>query len=48
VDQEPLIYREEVRAIIGALADLIVEVRNIRTWLEGNDGEEEGDEAGED
>jgi hypothetical protein len=48
VDEEPLIYREEVRAIIGALADLVVDIHAIREWLEGSDGEEEGDAAGED
>jgi hypothetical protein len=48
VDEETLIYREEVTAIIGALADLVVDVRSIRNWLEGIDGEEEGDAAGED
>jgi hypothetical protein len=40
VEPEPLIYRAEVLAIIGALADLVVEVRAIRTWLE-DEGEEE-------
>jgi hypothetical protein len=38
---EPLIYREEVTAIIGAFADIYVEVRKIRRLLE--DGEEEED-----
>jgi hypothetical protein len=39
---EPLIYRDEVLAIIGALADLVVEVREIRQLLdEDDDGEEE-------
>jgi hypothetical protein len=38
---EPLIYREEVAAIIGAFADIYVEVRKIRRLLE--DGEEEED-----
>jgi len=38
---EPLIYRTEVLGIIGALADLVVEVRAIRQGLEEDDGEEE-------
>lgn len=43
---EPLIYRPEVLAIMGALADIVVEVRGIRTFLEGDDEEEE--QEGED
>ena len=39
--EEPLIYRAEVLAIIGALADVVVEVRRIRAQLEENDEEEE-------
>ena len=35
-----LIYRREVLGIIGALADLVVDVRGIREILE-EDGEEE-------
>jgi hypothetical protein len=43
-EPEPLIYRPEVLAIIGALADLVVEVRTIRRTLgEDEDGEEEED-----
>jgi hypothetical protein len=44
VEQEPetLIYRGEVLAIMGALADLVFEVRNIRDLLE-EDGEEEAE-----
>jgi hypothetical protein len=41
---EQLIYRQEVTAIIGALADLVVEVRRIRELLED---EEEADEEGD-
>jgi hypothetical protein len=41
--REPVIYRLEVTAIIGALADLVVEVRSIRELLED---EEETDEEG--
>jgi hypothetical protein len=40
---ESLVYRTEVLAIIGALADLVVDVREIRRLLE-DDGEEEADE----
>jgi hypothetical protein len=43
---EPLIYRTEVLAIIGALADVVAEVRAIRDFLE-DDGEEEADEEGD-
>jgi hypothetical protein len=41
-EPEPLIYRTEVLSIIGALADIVVELREIRTTLE--DDEEEEDE----
>ena len=38
--EEPLIYRSEVLAIIGALADLVVEVGDIRDVLvEDDEGE---------
>jgi hypothetical protein len=36
-----LIYREEVLAIIGALADLVVDVHAIREAVEEDEGEEE-------
>jgi hypothetical protein len=40
---DALIYRAEVTAIIGALADLVVEVRTIREWLlEDEEEDEEG------
>ena len=39
--QDELVYRTEVMAIIGALADLVVEVRTIRELLEEEDDEEE-------
>jgi hypothetical protein len=39
---EPIVYRTEVLAIIGALADLTFEVREIRRMLgEEDDGQEE-------
>jgi hypothetical protein len=40
---EPLIYREEVRAILIALSDIVVELGNIRQLLEEADGEEEAE-----
>ncbi|MGH3084790.1 MAG: hypothetical protein ACRDNP_12200 [Gaiellaceae bacterium] len=40
-EPEPLIYREEVLGIIGALADIIVELRWFHEFLEGDDEEEE-------
>jgi hypothetical protein len=47
VKPEPLIYREEVTAILGVLADLNVHVRRIYTMLheelDGEEGLEEGD-----
>ena len=44
--EEParVIYRSEVLAIIGALADLVVDVGQIRDFLLEDDGEE-GQEA---
>jgi hypothetical protein len=41
---EPLIYRIEVLAVLGAMADLVVETRRIREYLEEADGEEEAEE----
>ena len=40
---EPVVYRLEVLAIIGALADLVVEVRRIRETVEEDYGEEEAE-----
>jgi hypothetical protein len=40
VSAEPVIYREETLAVIGAMADILVELRKIRTVLEGDDDEE--------
>jgi hypothetical protein len=40
-EPEPLIYREEVLGIIGALADIIVELRWFHEFLEGDDEAEE-------
>jgi hypothetical protein len=34
---ETVVYRTEVLAIIGALSDLLVDIRAIRKWLEGDD-----------
>jgi hypothetical protein len=41
---ETVVYRTEVLASIGALSDLLVDVRAIRKWLEGDDEEEEDEE----
>jgi hypothetical protein len=39
-NEEAVIYRTEVLAIIGALADLVVDVGDIRDFLvEGDEGE---------
>ncbi|MEP6910945.1 MAG: hypothetical protein ABI896_11010 [Actinomycetota bacterium] len=39
-EHEPLIYRTEVLAIIGAMADLVVDVGDIReSLLEDDEGE---------
>jgi hypothetical protein len=43
---EPVVDREDMRVIMGALADLVTYVRDIRDLLR-DDGEEEGDEEGE-
>ena len=43
-EDQPFIYRTEVLAIIGAMADLVVETRRIREYLEESDGEEEEEE----
>jgi hypothetical protein len=43
VEPEPVIYRTEVLAIIGALSDLVVEVREIRYTLREDEGDDEED-----
>ena len=40
VEPEPLIYREEVTAIMWAIGDIVAELKAIRRLLE-DDGEEE-------
>ena len=45
MEAEPLIYREEVTAILGVLADINVNVSRIVDLLEEADGEEEDPEA---
>jgi hypothetical protein len=40
-EPEPLIYREEVRAILFAMADVVVELRHIASLLGGDDAEPE-------
>jgi hypothetical protein len=47
VEQEPVIYREEVTAILEVLADLNVRLRQIHELLEEEfGGEEEAEENG--
>jgi uncharacterized protein YukE len=41
VEEPPLIYREEVRAIMEALADISWNVQRIADALEEDDGEED-------
>lgn len=41
MDPEPVVYRVEVTGIIGALADILVELRAIRSLLENGEEEEE-------
>jgi hypothetical protein len=43
MEPEPVIYRTEVLAIIGALSDLVVEVREIRYALREDEGDDEED-----
>jgi len=43
MEPEPVIYRTEVLAIIGALSDLVVEVREIRYALRADEGDDEED-----
>ena len=40
-----MIYRTEVLAIIGALSDLVVEIREIHKLPEDEDGEEAQDDS---
>jgi hypothetical protein len=46
VEPEPVIHRTEVLAIIGALSDLVVEVREIRYTLREDEGDDEEDAEG--
>jgi hypothetical protein len=43
VADEPVIYREDVRGILIALSDIIVELRKITATLRGEDDEEEAE-----
>ena len=47
VQPEPIVYREEVTAIVGALADLLVELRMIRSYFFEEEEEEEEDDLEE-
>jgi hypothetical protein len=42
-EPEPLIYRIEVLGIIGALADIVVELRWLHDYFEEDDEEEENE-----
>jgi hypothetical protein len=44
---DPVIYREEVLTIMGALADLRVDVSFTRGFFEEDDDDEEADEGGD-
>jgi hypothetical protein len=41
VEEEQGIYREEVTLMLGMLGDVLVDVRKILRYIEGDDGEEE-------
>ena len=41
MEEEPLIYREEVTSILMVLGDINVNLRAIRDLLEEGDGEED-------
>jgi hypothetical protein len=44
LEPEPILYRDEALAIIGAVGDIVVDVGAIRELLEEDDGEEEEEE----
>jgi hypothetical protein len=44
VDEEMGIYRVEVLTMMGAIADIVVDVRKILGYIEGEDDEEEEEE----
>jgi hypothetical protein len=44
-EKEPALYREDTLTIMGALADILVEVRLISAGLFGEEDEEEEDDA---
>jgi hypothetical protein len=46
VETEPVFYRTEAMAVLGALADILVELRAISFLLGGFDEEEEEDDEG--
>jgi hypothetical protein len=48
VQPEPIIYREEVTAIIGALADINVNLAKVVHLLEDEFGEEEEEDPEDD
>ncbi len=44
MDEEAIVYGEEVTGLLFAVADILVELRYISRLLEGADGEQEPDE----
>jgi hypothetical protein len=47
VSFEPIVYREEALGLMFAVTDILDEVRAIRDFLEGDDGEEEEEDLEE-
>jgi hypothetical protein len=47
VESETVVYRAEVTGMIGALADILVELRAIRRLLESGEEEEAEDDLDE-
>ena len=48
MEEEQGIYRGEVMTMMGALADIRVDVSRILAYIEGDDGEEEAEEDSKD
>jgi hypothetical protein len=46
VEPEPILYRSEALAIIGALADILVVLHSINNALRGSDDELDEDDEG--
>jgi hypothetical protein len=45
VEREPLVSREELTATLFAIADIRLDVREIRDWLKEEDGEGPEDDS---